>query len=243
MPGQNMITPEDLLPLIGAPNAPVMIDVCIDEDFALDPRLIPGAFRRPFADIEAIAPSLAGCEAVVICQKGLKLSQGAAALLRAHGVEAQALSGGMVGWTARGYPALPAAALPKQRIIAVESPTPEALATLWLIKRFVRADAQVMFVAADATQAVADRFDGAAPKPFADLQCQLCLTQQSLTRISATITKDTPETMGITAALTGLRALHPDDLSYLAASLPLFDALHRTFRDASDTPQQTGASA
>ena len=55
MPGQNMIAPETLMTRIGAPDAPVLIDVCIDEDFALDPRLIPGAFRHPFAEVEALA--------------------------------------------------------------------------------------------------------------------------------------------------------------------------------------------
>ena len=33
--------------LIGTASAPTLIDVRIDEDFAADPRLIPGATRRP----------------------------------------------------------------------------------------------------------------------------------------------------------------------------------------------------
>ena len=66
MPGQNLTPAETLLPLIGAPNAPIMIDVCIDEDFALDPRLIPGAFRHPFAEIEGLAPALKGEELSLI---------------------------------------------------------------------------------------------------------------------------------------------------------------------------------
>lgn len=243
MPGQNMIPPEILLPRIGAPDAPVLIDICIDEDFALGPRLIPGAFRHPFTAIEALAPNLIGQEVVIICQKGLKLSQGAAALLRAHGVTAWALTGGMVQWAALDHPALPAADLPKKRIVAAENPTPDALASLWLIKRFVRQDAQILFVAPDTIEAVADRFDATPVGPFADLRDRLCLSQQPLTRLENTLKGETPEAAGVAAALTGLRALRPDDLSYMSASLPLFDALHRDFHDASDTQMQTGATA
>lgn len=243
MPGLNMITPETLLPRIGAPDAPVLVDVCIDEDFAMDPRLIPGAIRHPFTGIETLAPDLAGREVVIICQKGLKLSQGAAALLRAHGVNANALIGGMVAWAVLDYPAIPAAALPKLRMIAAEDPAPGALAALWLIKRFVRQDAQILFVAKETMDAVADRFDATLLTSFTNLQNQLCLTQPSLTSVGEMVIGDAPETAGIMAALTGLRALYPDDLSYLAASLPLFDALHRAFCDANDTTMQTGAAA
>ena len=83
MPSNTEITPKQLARLIGTPEAPVLVDVCIDEDFAADPRLIPGAFRWPFREIEALVPRLSGRRVVVICQKGLKLSQGAVAVLRA----------------------------------------------------------------------------------------------------------------------------------------------------------------
>jgi len=35
--------------LIGTPQAPVVLDVRIDEDFNEDPRLLPGAIRHPFS--------------------------------------------------------------------------------------------------------------------------------------------------------------------------------------------------
>ena len=40
------ISPDKLARLIGTANTPVLIDVRTDEDFAADPRLIPGAVRR-----------------------------------------------------------------------------------------------------------------------------------------------------------------------------------------------------
>ena len=55
---------------IGTPGQPALIDVCLDEDFAEDPRLIPGARRHGFAAVAELAPGLVGRDAVVICQKG-----------------------------------------------------------------------------------------------------------------------------------------------------------------------------
>jgi len=43
------ISPDKLFRLIGTANAPMLVDVRIDEDFVADPRLIPGATRRSAA--------------------------------------------------------------------------------------------------------------------------------------------------------------------------------------------------
>jgi len=43
MPSINTISPEKLARLIGRRDCPVLIDVQTDEDFAADPRLVPGA--------------------------------------------------------------------------------------------------------------------------------------------------------------------------------------------------------
>ena len=41
------ISVDKLARLVGTPQAPTIVDVRTDEDFAADPRLIPGAVRRP----------------------------------------------------------------------------------------------------------------------------------------------------------------------------------------------------
>jgi hypothetical protein len=56
MPAPNIISAEKLSRLIGRPDGPVIVDVCTDEDFALDPRLVPGAVRRSHRDVAAWAP-------------------------------------------------------------------------------------------------------------------------------------------------------------------------------------------
>ena len=49
MPSINAISIDKLARLVGTPKCPVLIDVQTDEDFAADPRLIPSAIRRPWA--------------------------------------------------------------------------------------------------------------------------------------------------------------------------------------------------
>jgi hypothetical protein len=45
----SIISIDKLARLIGTPKCPVLIDVQTNEDFAADPRLIPGAIRRPWS--------------------------------------------------------------------------------------------------------------------------------------------------------------------------------------------------
>ena len=46
MPAPNTITPDKLNRLIGTPNAPMIIDVRIDDDFNAEPVLLPCSFRK-----------------------------------------------------------------------------------------------------------------------------------------------------------------------------------------------------
>ncbi len=90
------ISVSHLLRRIGLPDQPVLVDVCLDDDFNEDPRLIPTARRWPFARIEKLLPELQCKSVVIICQKGKKLSQGVVAVLRSHSIKVEALAGGMV---------------------------------------------------------------------------------------------------------------------------------------------------
>src|SRR5262245_40296538 len=79
MSSPNTISLDKLNRLIGLPKCPQLIDVRNDEDFAADPRLIPGSIRRPYDAVQSWSTECDGPSAVVICQRGLKLSHGAAA--------------------------------------------------------------------------------------------------------------------------------------------------------------------
>src|SRR4051812_26729450 len=101
MPSNTDISVAQLTRLIGLPNTPAIIDVRDDEDYAADPRFLPCTLKRAW-DQTAVwfdqwnPPP--GTRAVVVCQKGLKLSEGVAALLRARGVVAEVLEGGFLAW-------------------------------------------------------------------------------------------------------------------------------------------------
>src|SRR5690606_31442327 len=100
MTGFTQLSPAQLSRLIGTPAAPVLVDLRTDEDFAADPRLIPTAFRCAHDRLADLVPVLAGRNTVVYCQAGRKLSEGGAALLRSHGLDAESLDGGWQGWIA-----------------------------------------------------------------------------------------------------------------------------------------------
>jgi rhodanese-related sulfurtransferase len=164
----NTISIDKLARLIGTPKCPVLIDVQTDEDFAADPRLIPGAIRRPWQAAAEWAHEFNGKSAIVICQKGLKLSQGVAAWLRHEGIPADSLEGGALAWAQAGLPMVPEAVLPPRdpqgRTVWVTRARPKVdrIACPWLIRRFVDPRAVFLFVAASEVPAVAQRFGAAS---------------------------------------------------------------------------------
>lgn len=254
MTAPHTITPAQLARLIGTPEAPVLIDICIDDDFNEDPRLIPTAVRHPFKHIETLVPDLKGRRVVVICQKGKKLSQGAMALLRTHGINAEVLEGGIFGWRDFGGPLLPASALPARGALWVTRHRPkiDRIACPWLIRRFIDPDARFLFVAPSEVLAVADKFDAipfdveGAELSHSEGACsfdalleKFQLTMPTLSAMAKIIraadgTPDAhaPEAAGLLALSLGLSRMYRDDLEQLDAAMPLYDALYRWARDA-----------
>jgi rhodanese-related sulfurtransferase len=260
MPSPTTIALQKLTRLVGTPKCPAIIDVRIDEDFAADPRLIPGSVRRPFAAVAAWAPVLAGKPAVVVCQKGQKLSEGAAAFIRHAGSEADVLEGGFLAWAEAGLPLVPTDRLPPRdaegRTVWVTRARPKVdrIACPWLIRRFVDPAAVFLFVAPSEVPAVAQRF-GAAPFDiegvfwshrgetctFDTMVEEFGLATEPLLRL-ATIVRgaDTarpdlaPQAAGLLAVSLGLSRLYSDDLRQLEAGMGLYDALYLWCRDAVD---------
>ena len=260
MPSPTQITVSQLSRLIGTPDAPVLVDICIDEDYNADPRLLPGAFRHPFKDIAALAPRFSDQRVVVICQKGQKLSEGAAAILRDNGVRAENLEGGNFGWRDANLTLVPAEKIPERNAqgrtvwVTRHRPKIDRIACPWLIRRFVDPQAQFLFVSPSEVAGVADRFN-ATPFDVEDVfwshrgeRCtfdtmieEFCLGTEPLERL-ATIVRgaDTsrhdlaPEAAGLLAASLGLSRMYRDDLAQLEAGMALYDAFYRWARDATD---------
>lgn len=260
MSSTTTISHDKLARLIGTPVSPTLIDVRIDEDFVLDPRLIPGSRRRSHRDVESWVHELAGKRAIIICQQGKKLSEGTAALLRYNGIPAETLEGGYEAWVATGQPLVPVSRLPaldqKGRTVWVTRARPkiDRIACPWLIRRFVDPDAIFLFVTPAEVEAVADRFNGAPfdiENVFWSHRGELCtfdvmveefgLTTEPLLRL-ATIVRgaDTarpdlaPEAPGLLAASLGLSRMFSDDLEQLETGMTLYDAFYRWCRDATD---------
>src|SRR5262245_9224149 len=162
------ISPDKLARLIGTANAPALIDVRTDEDFAADRRLIPGAVRRSHETASDWGGEFAGRPAIVTCLRGEKLAQGTAAWLRQLGVRAETLEGGFEGWKAAKLPLIDARKLPRRdasdRTVWVTRARPKVdrIACPWLIRRFVDPNAVFLFVAPSEVVGVGERF-GAAP--------------------------------------------------------------------------------
>jgi rhodanese-related sulfurtransferase len=252
------ITVAQLNRRIGLPDAPVLIDVRVSEDFAADPRLIPASQWRDFREAPDWASEFAGRDVVVICQKGHKLSQGVAALLRLAGARAEGLEGGFLAWQAAGGPLLKLDAVPKAAggrgtlWVTRTRPKIDRIACPWLIRRFVDPAAQFLFVTPGEVQGVAERF-GATPfdieNVFWSHRGALCTFDvmikefglshpaldhlARLVRAADTATLDLePEAAGLLAVSLGLSRMFRDDLEQLDRGMLIYDALYRWCRDA-----------
>lgn len=254
------ISVDKLARLVGTPHCPTIVDVRTDADFAADPRLIPGARRRPHTATAVWAMECSGRPAIVVCQHGRKLSEGVAACLRHEGVAAEVLAGGHVAWARAALPLVPVAKLPPRNghgltvWVTRARPKIDRIACPWLIRRFVDPGAVFLFVAPAEVAAVAEHFD-AAPFDiegvfwshrgeactFDTMVEELGLTTAPLLHL-ATIVRaaDTarldlaPEAAGLLAASLGLSRMYADDLAQLEAGMTLYDAFYRWCRDATD---------
>lgn len=257
MAAPNEITVPQLLRLIGTPDAPVLVDISIDPDFADDPYLIPGMFRHPHTDVPGLLQRLKGRACVVTCQKGIKLSQGLTAILRGHGLRAEYLGGGNYAWRDHPQaPRIPAAVLPppvegRTLWVTRHRPKIDRIACPWLIRRFVDRDAAFLFVSPAEVMGVAERF-GATPFDVEDVfwshrgeKCtfdtmldEFGLRTAPLDRLATVIrAADTnahalsPEAPGLLALSVGLSRQYKDDLAQLEAGMAIYDALYRWARE------------
>lgn len=260
MAAPNEITVSQLLRLTGTPEAPVIVDISIDPDFADDPYLIPGSFRHPHTDLPGMIDRLAGRPCVITCQRGIKLSQGIVALLRSDGHQAEYLSGGMYGWRDhKDTQRIPASALPapiggSTLWVTRHRPKIDRIACPWLIRRFVDPDARFLFVSPAEVLGVADRFSATAFDvedvfwSHRDDKCtfdtmieEFQLHSPPLDRLAQVVrAADTdrhdlaPQAAGLLAISVGLSRQYKDDTEQLEAGMAIYDALYRWARDGFD---------
>ncbi len=260
MPAFASVAPDKLARLIGTPRCPVIIDVREPDALAADPRLIPTSVRLDHAAAHTWASAYGGQSVVVSCQRGKKLSEGAAAWLRYFGAKAEVLEGGFHSWREAGLPLVPVAAIPRLNTsgttvwVTRSRPKVDRIACPWLIRRFVDPGAVFLFVAPAEVEDVATRFD-ATPFDVENVKWshlgEMCtfdvmveefgLALEPLKRLARIVRgADTgrldlePEAAGLLAISLGLSRMYSDDLEQLEAGMLVYDGLYRWCRDATD---------
>lgn len=262
MASNNIISCEKLSRLIGRPDCPYIIDVRTEDDFATDQHLIPSSLRRSHTNVQDWAHEFENKNIVVVCQKGLKLSEGVAAWLRCQNMNAVLLEGGTLAWANLSLPMIPECKIPQRHSqgqtlwVTRARPKIDRIACPWLIRRFVDPKAMFLFVSPSEVMAVAERFqatpfDMEGENIFWSHRGSLCtfdvmvhefeIKTKPLLHLARIVRgADTsclnlePECHGLLAASLGLSRMYSDDLQQLEAGIGLYDAFYRWCRDATD---------
>ena len=258
------ISVNQLSRLVGTQSAPVVLDVRTDEDFADDPRTLPAAIHFPFPEVtsqvESVVQFVGSARAVVYCQKGLKISEGVAAALRASGCSAEVLESGHFGWRDAGRLLVSQSAIKNRNKngqsvwVTRVRPKVDRIACAWLIRRFVDPHAQFLFVSGSQVLAVAEKFNATpfdVEEVFYSHRGEACtfdtmleefgLKNKPLSRLAAVVRgADTdrldlaPQCAGLMAVSLGLSRMYDNDIEQLEAGMLIYDAMYRWARDAFD---------
>jgi rhodanese-related sulfurtransferase len=244
---------------LGSPGWPLVLDVRRAPAYDKDEATLPAALRCPPDEVEAFAASLApGTEVVCSCVHGHEVSQGAASALRAHGLDARYLEGGVEHWREAGLPLLrkhAAFGIPGKaasRWMTRERPKIDRIACPWLVRRFVDPRAVFAYLptgevlgAARATGSIAYDLPGGAIAHDGEL-CSFDVLLRTfglrdpaldaLARIVRGADTDrldlAPQSAGLLAVSLGLGRLYADDAELLARGMEVYDALYAWCRQA-----------
>ena len=240
------VSPTDLHGRLGTASAPVVVDVRRAlPDPAMD-RMIVAAFHRPPDDVERWSRDLPSNRLVVVyCRQGHEVSQGVTSALRAAGVDAAYLEGGIAGWTEK--------RLPTRRIVGSSSkwvtrehPKIDRIACPWLISRFIDPLAEFIYVPANEVLTVAKQ-TGAIPYDIKgvefghvgdhcsfdaiirihDIEDAALDHLAKIVRGADTSRPDlAPQCEGLLAISYGLSSNYPDDHEMLKHGMVIYDALY-----------------
>jgi len=237
------ISPAALRQALGSTHPPLVIDVRRRDRFLESPVMVKGALRRDPEAIEAWKDALPRAEQVVVyCIHGHEVSQTAARVLGASYLE-----GGIESWTAAGgaLDAKPAGSA--MRWITRERPKIDRIACPWLVRRFIDASAEFLYVPASSVTAAAVEHDAIpydVPGVAFSHEGERCsfdaflrhyrLEQDPALQQLAVIVRgaDTarldlaPEAAGLAAISLGLSRLSADDHATLESGMPIYDALY-----------------
>jgi len=266
------ISPGDLWTLIGSARGPQLIDVRRSDVYEESKGLLPTATWRDFAQVAQWAQQLDRRRPVVLsCKQGKELSQAPTAYLRSEGYDARVLAGGHAAWTEAGLPLVDKAALDRlaprrpSQWVTRRRPKIDRIACPWLIRRFIDAEARILYVdpefvgpVAKETGAIPFDIEGVelsheGPRCTFDTMLKLfgLEDEPSLARLALIVRgADTarpdlaPEAAGLHAVSLGLSALAgDDDHGLLRHGFMVYDALFAWLRFAADERHNWPAKA
>lgn len=242
---------DQLRALARAPFPPTIVDVRRRAAFERDPVRLPMALRHVPEAVGQWAAALEPWRPVVVyCVHGHEVSQQAAAELRARGLEASFLDGGLEHWRETGGPVEPWA--PPTRWVTRARPKIDRIACPWLVRRFVDASADVFYVAPKEVLAFAKAND-AVPFDIPDVEYshdgERCSFDAFVTRhapgdeallaladIVRAADTDTlarsPQAAGLLAMSLGLGRGLLDDAALMKHGMLVYDALYAWCRES-----------
>jgi rhodanese-related sulfurtransferase len=240
-------TPQELHRRIGTAAAPLVIDVRRPDAFDNDDSMIVGAVRRLPGAVASWRGELAPGRAVVVyCVHGEQVSRSVAAALRAAGIDAASLAGGIARWRELGLPTRRRIGAAPGKWVTRERPKVDRIACPWLIRRFIDPEAEFLYVPSADVAAVAAR-TGAVPYDVAGAEfghagerCSFdafirlyAIADAALDRLALIVRgadtgrpELTPQSPGLLALSQGLSANFADDHAMLAQGMVVYDALY-----------------
>jgi rhodanese-related sulfurtransferase len=252
----DLITCEQLYRLICGARAPVILDVRRADVFDSAKTVLPASRRANHMIVSAAEIGPAPNGVVVVCKHGHNVSALAVARLRAEGVNASVLVGGIADWIAAGLPVVARAPDARERFgsgttwVTRRRPKIDRIACPWFVRRFVDDRARFLYVADDQVLAVADELGAIAydilgapiehdgPRCSFDTLLDRYDIQDPALRKLALVVRgaDTnafdlaPAAAGLFAISLGMAHAIEDDLSLLGHMLPVYDALYHHLR-------------
>ena len=239
---------------LGTASAPMLVDVRRQDAFDADDKLIIGAIHRAPGEVERWSRELPfGRTVVAYCSHGGDASQGVAKALRAAGVKATYLEGGISAWQEIKLPTrLKLRRRADNKWVTREHPKIDRIACPWLISRFINPGAEFVYVPPDQVTAVAEQTGGipydikGAEFGHVGDRCSFDaivrifdIKDPALDRVATVVRgADTsrrdlaPECEGLYAISFGLSANFPDDHEMLSHGLVIYDALYTWCRKA-----------
>jgi rhodanese-related sulfurtransferase len=252
------VSAAELYAHLGTASAPTLVDVRRPDAFDADDRQIIGALRRAPEEVDRWSRELpVGGTIVAYCRDGGDVSQGVAKTLRAAGVKAAYLEGGISVWQEMKLPTRrKLRGRADNKWVTREHPKIDRIACPWLVSRFINPDAEFIYVPPDQVTAVAEQIGGipydikGAEFGHVGDRCSFDaivrifdIKDTALDRVAAVVRgADTsrrdlaPECEGLYAISFGLSTNFPDDHEMLRHGLVIYDALYTWCRKALATP-------